>query len=255
MTETDVMESGELEPGTPESDKQLDLIEHLSELRTRLGRCVCYVLVGTIAGWAFYSFFFNLLSGPVLPYLKQTGSTFLLTGVLEGFSIKMQVSLLVGLIIAVPLITLEGWRFISPGLTRQEKKGVHLVCPLSILLFAGGVALAYWILPAGVSWLTAQNPPGAKFMPSVQGTLMFVLKMCLAFGLVFQLPVILMFLAKVGIVNSRMLRSYWRQAVVFLAIVAAVVTPSNDAFSMLMMCIPLIVLYGLSIGLVKLVER
>ncbi|MCX6375813.1 MAG: twin-arginine translocase subunit TatC, partial [Armatimonadetes bacterium] len=78
--------------------------------------------------------------------------------------------------------------------------------------------------------------------------------MCLAFGVVFQLPVILMFLGKVGIVNSRMLKSYWRQAVVVLAIVAAVVTPSADAFSMMMMCVPMVILYGLSILLVKVVE-
>ncbi len=238
------------------SGKQLELIEHLAELRSRLARCVLYIAVGTVAGWVFYKqFFFPALAGPVLPYLKSHNGTFLLTGIAEGFTIRMQVSLLVGAILAMPLITMEGWRFISPGLTRQERKGVHLVGPLSVLLFVGGVATAYWILPAGVKWLTDQNPTEAVFMPSVQGTLMFILKMCLAFGLVFQLPVVLMFLAKVGLVDSRMLKSYWRQAVVVLAIVAAVVTPSNDAFSMSMMCLPLIVLYVLSIGLVKLVER
>lgn len=238
-----------------EGDKQLELIEHLTELRARLGRCVLYVGVGTIVGWIFYQSFFDLLSGPVMPYLKAHKSTFLLTGVAEGFTIKMQISFLVGLILAMPLISMEGWRFIAPGLTRQERKGVHLVGPLSILLFAGGVAAAYWVLPAGVAWFMGQNPKEAVFMPSVQGTLMFILKMCLAFGVVFQLPVVLMFLAKVGIVNSRMLMSHWRQAVVVLAIVAAVATPSNDAFSMAMMCVPLIVLYGLSIGLVKFVEK
>ena len=107
----------------------------------------------------------------------------------------------------------------------------------------------------GIQWLVSQNPPGATFMPSVAQTLLFVSKMCLAFGLVFQLPVVLMFLAKVGIVDSRMLKAYWRQAVVVLAIVAAVVTPSADAFSMMLMCAPLILLYGLSIVLVRMVER
>lgn len=247
MTEIEEMETEE-----PSSDKQLDLMEHLAELRNRLFRCIIYIALGAIVGWVFYPFFFEVLSGPVRPVLK--GTSFLLTGVLEGFSIKMQVSLLVGAIVAMPLITIEGWRFISPGLTKQERRGVRLVAPLSILLFVMGVVLAYWILPAGIGWLVSQNPPGATFMPSVAQTLLFVLKMCLAFGVVFQLPVVLMFLGKVGIVNSRMLKSYWRQAVVVLAIVAAVVTPSADAFSMMMMCVPMVVLYGLSILLVKMVE-
>lgn len=236
-------------------DKQLELMEHLVELRTRLFRCVLYVVVGMLAGWIFYKFFFRLISGPITPYLKAHGSHFLITGVAEGFTLKMQIALFVGLILAMPLITLEGWRFVAPGLTRQERKGIHLVAPLSIILFGSGVYLAYIILPVGVVWLASQNPEGATFMPSVQGTLLFIVKMCLAFGLVFQLPVVLMFLGKVGIVNSSMLKSYWRQAVVILAIVAAVATPSGDAFSMAMMCAPLLVLYVLSIGLVKLVER
>ncbi len=236
-------------------DKQLELMEHLVELRTRMFRSIIYVCICMLVGWIFYGFFFHLLSGPIMPYLRAHKGSFLLTGVAEGFTIKMQIALFVGLIIAMPLITLEGWRFIAPGLTRQERKGVHLVGPLSILLFCFGVYLAYIILPAGVLWLASQNPEGATFMPSVQGTLLFVVKMCLAFGLVFQLPVILMFLGKVGLVNSRMLKAYWRHAVVVLAIVAAVATPSNDAFSMAMMLAPLLILYVLSIGLVKLVER
>ena len=236
------------------SDRQLDLVEHLAELRSRLVRCVLYLGLAAIAGWVFYPFFFALLSKPVEPVLKG-GSKFLLTGVAEGFTIKMQVSVLVGAILAMPLLTLEGWKFVSPGLTRQERKGIRLVAPLSILLFASGVAVAYWILPVGIQWLVSQNPPGATFMPSVAQTLLFVSKMCLAFGLVFQLPVVLMFLAKVGIVDSRMLKAYWRQAVVVLAIVAAVVTPSADAFSMMLMCAPLILLYGLSIVLVRMVEQ
>jgi len=236
------------------SDRQLDLVEHLAELRSRLVRSVAYVSLASIAGWVFYPFFFEILSRPVRPVLKS-GSKFLLTGVAEGFSIKMQIAVLVGAILAMPLLTMELWRFVAPGLTRQERKGIRLVGPLSVLLFALGVAIAYSILPVGIQWLVSQNPPGATFMPSVAGTLLFILKMCLAFGLVFQLPVVLMFLGKVGIVDSRMLKSYWKQAVVGLAIVAAVVTPSADAFSMMLMCAPLIVLYGLSILLVKMVER
>jgi sec-independent protein translocase protein TatC len=233
--------------------KQADLFDHLAELRSRIMRGAIYVAVGALVGWVFYDFFFRLLSAPVKPCLK--GTSFLLTSVTEGFVIKMEVSLLVGLIITLPLITLEAWRFIAPGLTRTERKAVWLVAPLSILLFAAGVLLAYAILPVGIRWLVGQNPPGALFMPSVAQTLLFILKMCLAFGLVFQLPVVLMFLARVGLVSSGMLKTYWRQSVVAIGIIAAIVTPSSDAFSMLMMAAPMFGLYVLSIGLVRIVEK
>lgn len=237
------------------SEKELGLIEHLSELRSRIIRCLIYISIGAVAGWIFSEDVYNILKAPVLPILKSTGSSFISTDILEGFMVKMTMSILIGIIISIPFLTIEGWGFIAPGLTKQEKRGIWMVAPLSIILFVGGVAVAYYILPTGVNWLISQNFSGVKFMPKVQQTILFILKMCLAFGLVFQLPVILMFLARIGIINSTMLKSHWRHAIVILAIVSAVVTPSNDAFSMLMMCIPLIGLYALSIGLVRLVEK
>lgn len=249
MAETADKEKEELD-----SDRQLELIEHLTELRTRIIRIAVYVMLGTLAGWIFYGFFFKVLSKPIMPILGS-GNDFIGTDITEGFMIKMQISVLIGIIIALPLLTMEGWRFVAPGLTRRERKAVKLVGPLSILLFAGGVVVSYCILPMGFKWLLAQFPKGVKFLPKIGPNLVFILKMHLAFGLTFQLPIILMFLGKVGIVNSKLLITHWRQAVVALAIIAAVVTPSGDAFTMGMMCLPLLVLYVLSIGLVKLVER
>lgn len=250
-----MVDTAEKEKEDLDSDRQLELIEHLAELRTRIIRIAVYVSMGMVVGWIFYDYFFNLFSAPVMAYLKKSGSTFLLTGVAEGFTIKVQISLLIGIIIAMPFITWEGWRFVAPGLTKSERRAVQLVAPLSIFLFISGVVLAFVVLPVGIRWLISQNPPQAKFMPSVTQTLLFILKMYLAFGLVFQMPVILMFLAKVGLVTSGMLRSYWRQAIVAIGIVAAAITPSGDAFTMLVMCAPMCVLYLLSIGLVKLVEK
>ena len=236
-------------------DDQVELVEHLSELRTRIVRCIVYIGLAAVVGWVFYDFFFEYLSAPVMPYLGKSGSSFLLTGIAEGFTIKMQVSLLVGLILALPLVTLEGWRFMAPGLTSSEKRAIRLVAPLSIVLFIAGVALARFVLPMGIKWLVSQNPPQAKFMPAVAQTLLFILKMYLAFGLVFQMPVVLMFLAKVGLIRSEMLKSYWRHAIVAIGIIAAAVTPSGDAFTMMVMCVPMIILYILSIGLVRLMEK
>lgn len=236
-----------------ESGKQLELVEHLAELRDRLLRCIVYATLGSVAGWIFFPFFFKLLTTPVARYLSKD-SSFLLTGIAEGFTVKMQIAVLTGIILAFPLITMEGWRFIAPGLTRKEKRAVRLVAPLSILLFVGGVATAYFAMPMGIRWLISQNPPGAKFMPAVGQSLIFILKMYLAFGLVFQTPIVLMFLGRVGIVTSQSLRSCWRQAIVAIAVIAAAVTPSGDAFTMMIMCGPMVLLYFLSIALVRLVE-
>ena len=250
MSDTAVAEIEDDAPG-----RQIELMEHLVELRTRLIRVAIYVSVCMIAGWVFYQRFFELITAPIIPLLKKTGSSFLLTGITEGFSIKMQASVIIGIIIALPLITLEGWRFVSPGLTRKERRSVKFIAPLSVVLFIGGLVCAYYIMPMGIRWLISQNPPEAKFMPSVQQSLLFLVKMYLAFGVVFQMPVVLMFLAKVGIVSSGALVKNWRQAIVVIGIVAAAATPSGDAMTMMMMCAPMIVLYIMSIGLVRMVER
>ena len=109
------------------SDRQLELVEHLAELRARLIRSIAYVSAGMAVGWIFYDFFFELLSAPVMGFLEEKGSSFLLTGVAEGFTIKVQVSLLVGIILTLPLITWEGWKFVQPGLTPSERRAVRLV--------------------------------------------------------------------------------------------------------------------------------
>ncbi|MGB9587837.1 MAG: twin-arginine translocase subunit TatC, partial [Armatimonadota bacterium] len=100
-------------------DKELDLMEHLSELRTRLIRSILYVGLGMAVTWIWYDFFFRLLSSPVLPILKRKGGQFIVTGITEGFTIKLQMCVIIGLILVLPLVTMEMWGFISPGLTRS----------------------------------------------------------------------------------------------------------------------------------------
>lgn len=251
---TDETGNVDFEDKKQETSSKMELMEHLSELRGRLIRSLIYIILGAVIGWIFYSIFFRLLSSPISPYLEEHGSMFLLTGVAEGFTVKVQVSVLVGLILAAPLVTIEGWRFISPGLTYKERHGFILAAPLSVLLFVCGVVSSYYIMPAGIKWLLSQNPPDAQFMPKVQDTLLFILKMCLSFGVVFQMPVVLMFLAKVGLIDSAVLKSYWRHAVVLIAIAAALITPSADAFTMVLLCAPMIFLYIVSIGLVRMME-
>jgi sec-independent protein translocase protein TatC len=122
-------------------------------------------------------------------------------------------------------------------------------------LFAFGVATAYFILPAAMKFFISYVPQDAELRPTVAENIVFVVKMLLAFGLVYELPIVLLFLGKLGIVDSKMLKSGWRYALVGIAVLAAVATPSGDIFSMMAMAIPVTGLYLLSIMLVRIVEK
>ncbi|MBI2843096.1 MAG: twin-arginine translocase subunit TatC [Armatimonadetes bacterium] len=237
-------------------DREAELSEHLQELRARLIRSILYVGVGAVAAWFLYRWIYGFLTAPVSHILETINTKFLLTHVAEGFMIRCQISLIAGLILAAPLITFEIWGFVAPALTKEEKRPIRWIAPLCIVLFAFGVGTAYFILPAAMEFFLSPSfiPSGAEIRPSVATTIIFIAKMLLAFGIVFEMPIVLLFLGKLGIVNSKMLKSSWRYAVVAIAVVAAVATPSSDAFSMMAMAVPLIVLYAISILLVKLVE-
>jgi len=235
-------------------DREAELSEHLGELRARLIRSIAYVAAGAVAAWVLYGWIYSFLTRPVRHALHTVHTKMLLTHVAEGFMLKCQVSLLAGLIIAAPFVTREVWLFVRPALTKDERRPVRWVVPLSVLLFAGGVATAYLIFPAAMNWFIGYVPKDAELRPSMSATVVFIVKMLLAFGLVYEMPIFLLLLAKIGIINSRMLKSSWRFAVVAIAVVAAVVTPSADAFSMMAMAVPMVGLYVLSIALVKFVE-
>lgn len=238
-----------------DDEKRAELIEHLAELRNRLVRVVIYVVLGTIVAWVFYDTLFAIITHPMIGVLMKRNSKFLLTGFPEAFMIQMQVCLVAGAILTFPLLTMELWGFIAPGLTRNERKALKWIGPLSVVLFLSGVVLCYAILPMAFKWFASYVPKEAELRPTVQASILFTVKMLLAFGIVFELPIVLMLLGKVGIVSSRLLLQNWRMAMVGVAVLAAVATPSNDAFSMIVMAVPLAVLYFVSIGLVRIVER
>jgi len=235
-------------------DKELELFDHLAELRTRVMRCLIYVGLAMCVTWFVFDQLYTFLLQPAITVLKATGGKFLQTSFVQGFTLRMQVSFLGGLILTLPLLTLEAWGFVAPGLTRQERKAVYFVAPLSIVLFFAGIAICYFSLPRALAWFVSMQPPNTALIPDVSRTLIFMVQMYLAFGLMFELPVVLMFLGKVGIINSRLMVKYWREATVVIAFLAALITPSNDAFTMTMMAAPMVLLYFLSISLVRWVE-
>jgi sec-independent protein translocase protein TatC len=178
----------------------------------------------------------------------------MLIGITQPFFLRLKVTTLIALGLASPFLLGELWGFVSPGLLPNERRPFKFVFPFAVFLFAVGAGLSYAILPKALDWFVSYQPKGVALNPDLAEYLMFVVKMCGAFGLGFELPVVLMFLGKIGLINSVMMRRFWRQAVVLVMLAAAILTPSNDPFSMMMMATPMAMLYLLSIALVKWVE-
>jgi len=240
-----------------EEFKEMELWEHLAELRTRLIRSICYLALGLVVAWIVYPWLQQLLFAPLMPFLKKPGYGIVYKSFTGPFMLQLQVAAIAGLVIAIPLITLEAWGFIAPGLTRTERKACYLIFPLSLFFFFMGLGCGYAIMGPSVGWFMdffTNDPTHGVLLQEPAMYLTFMVKMVVAFGVCFQLPLILMFLAYIGMVSSKMLLAHWRMGVVLCAVVAAVATPGRDPFSMFVMAVPLAVLYLASIVLCRMVE-
>jgi sec-independent protein translocase protein TatC len=237
-----------------ETDPELPLVEHLAELRTRLVRSVIMIALASTAIWFFYDPLYRFFTAPIRPYLPKEGGL-IVTNWLEPFFIQLKLSLYCGLVASAPFWILEMWAFIAPGLTPQERKPIRLLAPLTILLFLMGVVLAHLVLPMTFGWALGYMPPEARLLQKITDYVEFLAKMYLAFGVAFQLPVVLMFLASVGIVDSTLMKRFWRQAVIIIMLIAAIITPSNDPVTMMICATPMALLYLLSIFLVGRMEQ
>ena len=233
----------------------LTLLGHLNELRVRLTYVAVALLVTTAFSFAF--------AEPVLQFLLEPYAASI-NGVVElqtlepteGIETFFKVSLLSGAIFSMPIILYQFWQFIVPGLTRNEKRYVFIFLPSAILLFILGILFAWFVLiPAAVFFLA--NFLGTIFKTdwTPSGYIGFVLRMLFWLGLAFEMPVIVYFVARVGVVTANTLREQWRFAVVGVAVLAAIITPSIDPVTMLLTMAPLLILYVLSIGLAIVGQR
>jgi len=239
------------------TDDRLGLFEHLDELRKRLMIAIIAVTVGVLVAAIFNGFMFDVLLHPLraatgLPVTATKITTFSPS---EPFMVSLKVWVVGGLIMASPIIIWELWAFLAPAFTAKEKKYFYPVVFSSTMLFLGGCALAYFlVLPKGLGWLLTFSAGYFNVQLRAEDYFMFMALFILAFGVVFELPVVLVLLAKVGVIDDKFLKRNRRWAVVILAVAAAVITPSQDAFSMLAMFIPLYVLYEVSVVLARFVQ-
>ena len=239
------------------TDDRLGLFEHLDELRKRLMVAIVAMTAGVLVAAIFNAFMFDVLLHPLreIPNLPASATKITTFSPAEPFMVSLKVWAVGGLILAAPILIWQLWAFLAPAFTEGEKRYFFPVIFASTALFFAGVALAYFvILPKGLGWLLGFSAGYFNVQLRASDYFTFMALFILAFGVVFELPVVLVLLAKVGVIDDKFLKRNRRWAVVILAVAAAVITPSQDAFSMLAMFIPLYILYEVSVVLAKFVQ-
>lgn len=238
---------------------RMTLMEHLTELRDRIIKIVIAIAVGMAISFLLYNHIFHILLGPykdVAAKESLTGGKLLLSDPLGGFAIRMKMAAYGGIAIAMPVILWQLWRFITPGLYAHEKRYAIPFLLSALSLFIMGALLAFYTLPKALQWLISVGGKGnfvTAFAPDKYFTL--IVYMMLAFGVGFEFPIVLVFLQMVGILNVRRLSQARRYAIVGICIVVAVITPSGDPISMLVLAVPMCLFYEAAILVGRLLER
>ena len=238
--------SVEAPPPVPDA-AVMPLFDHLAELRRRIAVALLAVVVGSVAGFVFGQQIIEALKAP------YGDAPLLLLAPGEGFFITLKVAIVVGVVLGMPVILFELWRFVSPGLTSEERRMARPWVPLALIFFVAGVAVAYVVLPFAIAFLSSFGTGDLPLQNAwtAEGYFGFVATMFLGFGLVMEYPIVLVLLSKVGIVTSARLRSSRRYVVIIFAIVAAVATPGGDVISPFVLGLTMYALYELSIILVR----
>jgi sec-independent protein translocase protein TatC len=237
----------------------MTLFEHLAELRTRLFRAMLALAVGSVIGYLVFPWVLQVLVDPYCQALAvinpEHSCNLVALRPLEPFSVRMKTAVVIGMFVGGPVIFYQLWRFITPGLTRRERRLALPFVVLSQVMFALGIGFAYLVIPQGLRILLGIAGPDVETLLSANEYLSFFLTTSVAFGLVFELPLVLIFLALVGVVRSDMLRRWRPYAVVLILIAAAFITPTTDAITLLLMAGPMVLFYEFSILAARLIER
>jgi sec-independent protein translocase protein TatC len=242
------------------ANETMTLTEHLAELRTRIIRALLAVGLGVIAVLAFYD--------PVLDFLRQpydnlcerrpdlvTNCDLYSLGPLDGFSARMRIALYGGLILALPVVLWQIWRFIVPALHDRERRYAIPFIASTVVLFVAGGALAYLTLDKGLEFLVGWSGSDVEQAFQITKYVSLVALMIAAFGIGFEFPVLLVFLQLAGVLRPRQLIEGWRVAIVAIVVLAAVITPSGDPITLVALTVPLVILYFVAIGLGHLLVR
>ncbi len=242
------------------ADDSMTLTEHLAELRVRIIRSALAVAIGMVLIIAFYDQVLEFLLQPYVELCDRKPQDFCdpdlaVFSPTEGLATRVRVGLYGGIVLALPVILWQVWRFIVPALNKQEKKWAIPVVATSVVLFVAGGALAYFTIGQALDFLIGWSGSDVNQIYSVQSYVSLIGLMIFAFGLGFMLPVFVFGLQALGVITPKRLLQSWRIALVAIAVISAVITPSGDPVTMGMLGLPMVVLYFLAILLGWLVVR
>jgi len=232
----------------------MTLNEHLGELRRRVMISVAAFLVGATVAFVAYNWILALLKHPYCE-VAPTHCGFYVTGPLDGLALRVKIAAYGGIFLASPVWLWELWRFITPGLNPKEKKYAVPFIVATIGLFTLGATVAFLIFPHALSWLDSIGGPSLNQILDPNKYLSLIILLMVAFGVTFEFPVLLVSLELAGVLTPRQLASWRRWAIIGIVVLAGVITPSSDPFSMLAMAVPLYVFYELSIVIGRIVRR
>jgi len=229
----------------------MSLVDHLDELRSRIIVVTVSVVLAGIIGFFLAEPIINLLRAP----LPDDQDRLVQLGIGESLGVRLRVALYVGIGLSVPVILYQLWRFVTPGLTRRERRLIWPMLLAAIALFALGVTLGYLVIPYAVEFLLSLTLPGVDALLRLSDYVNFVLMIMLAFGLAFQFPIVLLLLARVGILNYGFLSRRRRQAVLVIVLFAVIATPGGDPLSSGVLSLVMYALFEATLQLMRTMRR
>ena len=236
-----------------EQEGNMTLIAHIRELRTRLYRAAVCIFLGVCLCWGFSDKIFDFIRAPAVKFLPGGGLFF--TAPLDKFMAHLNLSIVVGLIISAPFWLYQLWKFISPALYKNEKKVISGFVFFGTVQFLMGVAFCYYVvLPGAIEFLFNFGGDIDKPMITIKEYIGFFTQMAVMFGLTFEIPVVLTFLGYLGIISQKFLIEYRRYSIVINAVIAAIAAPP-DTYSMILLMVPLVIMYEISIISVGIFEK
>ncbi len=235
-------------------EEKMPFTSHLDELRKRLMRSLAAVGIGFAVCYFFKEDLFSLLMLPLADVMPE-GSAMIFTSLPEAFFTYLKVSFFAAIFLVSPYILYQLWKFVAPGLYQSEKKYVFPFVAISTVFFIGGAFFAYFLVfPLGFKFFVAFGTDLIKPMLSMREYLAFSMKLLLAFGVIFELPIFMFFIARIGLVDSGTLIKKRKYAILLIFIIAALLTPP-DVVTQCMMAVPLMILYEISVWVVKMGEK